>query len=187
RVDAMKRVSRRDVLRSSIACSLGLGGFPRADRVSVRPKDLRPTPSVRALARLLEKTPAGETSPTAAMDEIFSLLPSRVRKDVDGRMSSILPSTPYRGQQDLAVKKSLNLLQDPETQSVFQDVARRYMVRKASQNVHHLKFLAAVFEDVNYVSPEWRPRFLSATVNYLQGPASPDFAPIAAARKQLGS
>jgi hypothetical protein len=57
--------------------------------------------------------------------------------------------------------------------SVFARLARELVFRKAS-DAHHYKYAAAIFEDHDLVSPEWRPHLLATSVYYLRGSEAPD-------------
>ena len=46
--------------------------------------------------------------------------------------------------------------------------------RKASDDAHEYKFLAAIFEDAACVSPAWQPHLLAASVHYFHGQQTPD-------------
>ena len=55
----------------------------------------------------------------------------------------------------------------------FVDSARRLVFLKGT-NSHDYKFSSAVLEDFQYLSPEWRNRFLAASSYYLRGARSND-------------
>ncbi len=56
---------------------------------------------------------------------------------------------------------------------VFERSARQLIFRKAA-DPHHYKYAAAIFEDYDLVSPEWRPHLLATSVYYLRGSETPD-------------
>ena len=56
------------------------------------------------------------------------------------------------------------------------DAGRRLIFLKGTDS-HDYKFSAAVMEDVTHVSPEWRDRFLAASLFWLKGSGAPD-APV---------
>ena len=45
---------------------------------------------------------------------------------------------------------------------LFVQTAHSWLCRKASNDTHEYKFLAAILEDAGSVSPEWRPHLLAA-------------------------
>jgi hypothetical protein len=59
------------------------------------------------------------------------------------------------------------------------------MCRKASNDAHDYKFMAAIFEEAGWVSPEWQPHLLAASVHFLHGNQSPDHAVVEQAREAL--
>lgn len=63
----------------------------------------------------------------------------------------------------------------------FAALAKGLVVRKQS-DAHHYKYSTAVFEDLNLVSPEWRPHLLATSVYYLRGLSVPDDQPLQALR-----
>ena len=65
--------------------------------------------------------------------------------------------------------------------AAFAAVAKGLVVRKQS-DAHHYKYSTAVFEDLNLVSPEWRPQLLATSVYYLRGLSVPDDQPLQALR-----
>jgi hypothetical protein len=63
--------------------------------------------------------------------------------------------------------------------------AHGWLCRKASNDHHEYKFLAAILEDVGWVSPQWRPHLLAASVHYFHGDRSPDNSVIQQVREAL--
>lgn len=57
--------------------------------------------------------------------------------------------------------------------SAYEALARALVLRKQS-DAHHYKFTAAIFEDLDLVSAEWRPQMLATSVYYLKGSQMPD-------------
>jgi hypothetical protein len=66
----------------------------------------------------------------------------------------------------------------------FLQRARTLMCRKAD-GTHDWKFTVAVFENYEYVSPEWRPHLLAASAHVLQGPRMEDSTAFLQAREEL--
>jgi hypothetical protein len=57
--------------------------------------------------------------------------------------------------------------------TVYPRLARQLVFRKGT-DAHHYKYAAAIFEDAQLVSPEWRPQMLATSVYYLRGLQEPD-------------
>jgi hypothetical protein len=68
---------------------------------------------------------------------------------------------------------------------LFVQTAHSWLCRKASNDTHEYKFLAAILEDAGLVSPEWRPHLLAASVHYFHGDRSPDNPVIQQVREAL--
>src|SRR5262249_33018854 len=54
----------------------------------------------------------------------------------------------------------------PSTVPLFVQTAHSWLCRKASNDNHEYKILAAILEDAGWVSPQWRPHLLAASVHY---------------------
>ena len=63
--------------------------------------------------------------------------------------------------------------------------ARRLLVWKSTGDPHDLKFPAAICEDLDLVSPQWRPHMLAAATYSFWGRDLPDHAAIASASEAL--
>jgi hypothetical protein len=72
-----------------------------------------------------------------------------------------------------AARKVLGYLQHDGSATNLIDGARRLVFLKGTDS-HDYKFSSAVLEDYYHVSPEWRNRFLSASVYHLRGSRAPD-------------
>ncbi len=68
----------------------------------------------------------------------------------------------------------------------FMRVARRLSMIKC-RNGHDYKFSAAILEDTPRVSPEWRDRYLAASVHYLRGTSMKDNPLVSVTRELLES
>jgi hypothetical protein len=75
----------------------------------------------------------------------------------------------------------------PESIRLFTQAARSWMCRKASNDAHDYKFMAAIFEEAEWVSPEWQPHLLAGSIHFLHGNRSPDHAVVERARGALGT
>src|SRR5262249_25008849 len=105
-----------------------------------------------------------------AVAEIFALLPSRTyRWDPKGKPKAVL-TYGRRADADEACRKVFALARArPEAVPLFVQTAHSWLCRKASNDHHEYKFLAAILEDATLVSPEWQPHLLAASVHYFHG------------------
>jgi len=71
----------------------------------------------------------------------------------------------------------------PDSQEFLRE-ARRLICLKA-KDAHEYKYPAAIFEDYRFVSQQWRPHSLAATVYYLLGSGKPDTLLVQRAREAL--
>lgn len=90
------------------------------------------------------------------------------------------------GDRLTAARKALGYLQNGHSPKEFIDTARRFIFLKGS-NSHDYKFSSAVLEDYHHISPEWRNRFLAASVFNLRGSQSADNSLVARIRAALGA
>ena len=68
---------------------------------------------------------------------------------------------------------------------LFVQTTHGWLCRKASNDSHEHKFLAAILEDAAWVSREWRPHLPAAAVHYFHGDQSPDNPVIQQTREAL--
>lgn len=122
----------------------------------------------------------------SAVAEIFAQLPSRTyRWDRNARPGAVL-TYGRREDADEACRKTFALLSArPEAALPFMQTANSWLCRKASNDHHEYKFLAAILEDAALISPEWRPHLLAASVHYFHGNQTPDNPVIDQAREEL--
>lgn len=120
-----------------------------------------------------------------AVAEIFALLPSRTyRWDPQARKAVLTYG--QRADADEACRKVLALARErPEAVPLFVQTAHSWLCRKASNDHHEYKFLAAILEDVCRVSPHWQPHLLAASVHYFHGKQTPDNLVMQQAREAL--
>lgn len=97
----------------------------------------------------------------------------------DGNPFAVLASD-----QDAAAARVLRLARDLRARDAFQADAVRHIAAKANE-VHYLKYLASIIEDVPLVSAEWQPHLMAASVYYLKGPDDPDSLSTKQAREVL--
>lgn len=120
-----------------------------------------------------------------AVSEIFAQLPERHYR-WDAKDKKAVLSYGSRADADEACRKVFVLAKDrPGFAPLFVQTAHSWLCRKASNDSHEYKFLAAILEDVNHVSPQWRPHLLAASVHYFHGNRSPDNTVILQAREAL--
>lgn len=119
-----------------------------------------------------------------AITEIFAQLPARHYR-WDKKEGAVL-SYGKRADADEACRKVFVLTRDrPDAVPLFLQTARSWLCRKASNDSHEYKFLAAILEDAGWVSREWRPHLLAAAVHYFHGEQSPDNPVIQQTREAL--
>jgi hypothetical protein len=112
-------------------------------------------------------------SPEDALTEIFAQLPTRHYR-WDKQEGAVL-AYGSRAAADEACRKVFALTRDrPDAVPQFVQTARSWLCRKGSNDSHEYKFLAAILEDAGWVSAEWRPHLLAASVHYFHGDQSPD-------------
>ena len=120
-----------------------------------------------------------------AVTEIFAQLPARhYRWDAGNRRAVLTYGT--RADADEACRKVFALArQRPNAVPMLVQTAHSWLCRKANNDTHEYKFLAAILEDVGWVSPDWRPHLLAASVHYFHGNHSPDNTVVQQAREAL--
>ncbi len=72
-----------------------------------------------------------------------------------------------------AAAQALSFAQSRTRFEAFADAGRRLIFRKGT-DAHHYKYSAAIFEDFDRVSSEWRPHMLATAVYFLPGTSVPD-------------
>jgi hypothetical protein len=109
-----------------------------------------------------------------AVADVFALLPSRTyRWDAEGKKAVLAYGK--REEADEACRKVFVLARErPDVVPLFLQAAHSWLCRKASEDAHEYKFLAAILEDAARVSPAWQPHLLAASVHYLHGTQTPD-------------
>ncbi len=113
--------------------------------------------------------------PAEAVEAIFESLPPR----------SFLEEIENRSYQDQASRMAYAYGKAAPEANHFLRAARRLLCTKATINAHDLKFPVAIFEDLDLVSPVWRPHLLAGSVHFLHGPKSEDNAAIQQAITRL--
>jgi hypothetical protein len=109
-----------------------------------------------------------------AVAEVFALLPSRTYR-WDAKEKKAVLGYGERAKADEACRKAFVLAKErPGVVPLFVQTAHSWLCRKASDDAHEYKFLAAILEDAACVSPAWQPHLLAASVHYFHGTQTPD-------------
>ena len=120
-----------------------------------------------------------------AVAEVFSLLPSR-HYHWDAKTKLAVTTYGNRADADEACRKVFVLAQErPEAVPLYVQAAQSWMCQKATSDAHDYKFLAAILEDAQWVSPEWQPHLLAASVHFIHGKQSLDHPVVQQARESL--
>jgi hypothetical protein len=88
--------------------------------------------------------------------------------------------------RSLAARKALAYLEGGASPQVLIDAARRLAFYKGN-NTHDYKFTAAVFEDFEHLSPQYRNRFLASCMYIFRGTAEKDIPLVDRSRAALKS
>lgn len=109
-----------------------------------------------------------------AVAQIFERLPSRTLRRGPELKESI-QGYGERADADEACRKVFTFVKTrPEGVPLFVQSAQSWLCRKANDDAHEYKFLAAILEDATCVSPQWQPHILAASVHYFHGTQTPD-------------
>jgi hypothetical protein len=120
-----------------------------------------------------------------AVADIFSQVPLR-HYHWDAQNQKAVLEYGNRADADEACRKVLTLARErPEAVPLYAQAARSWMCRKSTADPHEYKFLAAILEEAELASPQWRPHILAASVHFLHGQQSPDFPAVQQAREAL--
>lgn len=138
--------------------------------------------SITAL-QSIELPPSSED----AVVEIFAQVPERHYR-WDAKEHKAMLTYGRRADADEACRKVFSLAKErPNAVPLFVQTAHSWLCRKANNDTHEYKFLAAILENAGWVSAEWRPHLLAASIHYFHGNQSPDNPVIQQAREALGS
>ena len=147
-------------LLQAVAWAAGRTGSDRSDLRDVK---------IAELAAASVPAKAGD-----AVIEIFALLPSRTYR-WDARVRKAVLGYGKRAEADAACRKVFVLAKErPTIVPLFVQTAHSWLCRKANDDAHEYKFLAAILEDAANVSPVWQPHLLAASVHYFHGKQTPD-------------
>jgi hypothetical protein len=134
-----------------------------ADRGELRDVKIAELPTARVPAKAEE-----------AVAEVFALLPSRTYR-WDAQLRKAVLGYGERAEADEACRKVFVLVRErPAIVPLFVQTTHSWLCRKAKDDSHEYKFLAAILEDAACVSPAWRPHLLAASVHYFHGSQTPD-------------
>jgi hypothetical protein len=100
----------------------------------------------------------------------------------DGTLGEVFDTV--RSNTDSAAARVLKLAADPASRQAFLAESVRLTVSKVDE-VHYLKYAAALLEDIRLVSPEWQPNLTAAVVYYAKGANDPEPAVMKRAREAL--
>jgi hypothetical protein len=145
--------------------------------------------SLRTIPITALEPPTDPLPPTAeeTVAQVFALIPAR-HYEWNPQAQTAVTTYGVREDADRACRQVFVLGRDrPDAVPLFVQAARSWMCRKASNDAHDYKFLAAIVEAAGRVSPEWRPHLLAASVHFLHGTQSPDHPVVARAREALAS
>jgi hypothetical protein len=138
-----------------------------------------------AITQLPRPSSASPAAAGAAVAEIFALLPAR-HYEWNSKAQTAETTYGNRADADEASRKVFVLASErPEAVPLFVSAAQSWMCQKASNDAHDYKFMAAIFEEARWVSPQWQPHLLAASVHFLHGEQSPDNLVVQQAREAL--
>jgi hypothetical protein len=87
--------------------------------------------------------------------------------------------------RELAARTALSVLKGrPAAAKELIDAGRQLIFLKGTDS-HDYKFSSSVLEDAAYISPQWRDRFLAASLYWMKGSDAPDSAVVKRTRAAL--
>jgi hypothetical protein len=128
---------------------------------------------------LLRDLDAAGTGGATPYDEVFGMLPEKG----DNRVQA---DDAERAASDGACRRVFTNLRATGDAAAYTRAARSFMVGKATDDPHDIKFPAASFEDASLMHAKWRPYVLAASVHALHGLQSADAAVLVRARAAVG-
>jgi hypothetical protein len=108
-----------------------------------------------------------------AVQELFEELPPRTY-DLSSNTKGGYALVKRDARTDLGRKVFALVNREPAAVGHYMQAARSWLCVKAAVEAHEFKLPAALFEDYELVSREWRPRLLAASAHWLHGRQSPD-------------
>jgi hypothetical protein len=138
----------------------GLNALHYAFRAS-GDRDIRLQSLMRAVSWLCQPISAYPTTDTKAF-RITEMVPADIPADAEEAADAIM-STPVSRPWHAAAGKALAFAQKhADSQALWQVLRRKVFM--TGDNAHDFKFLAAIWEDSQLVSPQWRPCLVAASV-----------------------
>jgi lysozyme family protein len=120
------------------------------------------------------------------MDDLFARLPPHTYQfDIKTRTGSGHTLANRAARADVGRAVFALVTRDPDAAGPYMQAARDWLSTKATVEAHEFKLPAALFEDYELVSPEWRPRLLAASAHWLHGRQSPDSPLLRQAREAV--
>jgi hypothetical protein len=113
---------------------------------------------------------------------ITGMEPGESGVPTDRALAEIFSALP--GDPDSAAARVLRLAPELPARQAFFASAIRLAASKADE-VHYMKYLAALLEDVPLVSAGWQPHLTAAAVYYMKGSGDPEAVPMKRAREAL--
>lgn len=107
--------------------------------------------------------------------EIFASLPPRI----------VYTENLDRTGQDHAAALSFSLAHRSPGNQAFNAAARKILCRKLTINAHDMKYPMAMFEELNHVSPRYRPHLYASMVHFMQSSTSVDCPAVVAGIEAL--
>jgi hypothetical protein len=123
-------------------------------------------------------------SAAEAVQELFELMPPRTY-DLSPETKGGYALVNRQARADLGRKVFALVSREPAVAGRYMQAARGWLCAKAAVEAHEFKLPAALFEDYESVSPEWRPRLLAASAHWLHGKQSPDSGVFQEARREI--
>ena len=121
-------------------------------------------------------------STAEAVKELFEQLPPRT---YDSKTRGGYALVRREARADLGRMVFALASREPAAAGEYMQSARGWLCAKAVTEAHEFKLPAALFEDYELVSPEWRPRLLAASAHWLHGKQSPDSELLQEARREI--
>jgi len=123
-------------------------------------------------------------SATEAVQELFEELPPRTY-DLSPKTKGGYALVNREARAEIGRKVFSLVNREPAAVRHYIQAARGWLCAKAAVEAHELKLPAALFEDYELVSPQWRPRLLAASAHWLHGRQSPDSPVLQQARREI--
>jgi hypothetical protein len=127
-----------------------------------------------------------EPSGTAALavEALFEELPARTY-DLSSKTPGGYRLVDRQARVDVGRKAFALVHGEPAAAGLYMQAALNCLCSKAAVEAHEFKLPAALFENFEWVSSEWRPRLLAASAHWLHGRQSSDSDVMQQARQEL--